>query len=197
MIAGMSDRHIGRRALLQSFFATFGAGYAFPFVAASHPMQHQLADPDKVDAADAQAANPSYKPEFLDAQQLDTLDVLAERIIPGSREAHVAPFLDSLLSVSDAGSQRRFLGSLGAFEMLAVERHQKPWKALTPAQQDELLAEASNASPNTPVRGFFNDLRGWISGAYYSSEVGMRELGWTGQMVFRELPGCDHPEGHG
>jgi hypothetical protein len=35
-----------------------------------------------------------------------------------------------------------------------------------------------------------------VSGAYYSSEIGMQELGWTGQMFFDKLPGCDHPDGH-
>ncbi len=33
-------------------------------------------------------------------------------------------------------------------------------------------------------------------GAYYSSEMGMRELGWTEDRVFASFPGCEHPEGH-
>jgi hypothetical protein len=39
-------------------------------------------------------------------------------------------------------------------------------------------------------------LKGWVSGAYYSSEMGMRELGWTEDRVFASFPGCEHPEGH-
>jgi len=46
------------------------------------------------------------------------------------------------------------------------------------------------------IRDHFNNLREWISGGYYSSEIGMRELGWTGQLFFDKLPGCDHPDGH-
>ena len=35
---------------------------------------------------------------------------------------------------------------------------------------------------------------GWmfISGAYYSSEPGMRELGWTGNVMHEKFAGCEH-----
>ena len=33
-------------------------------------------------------------------------------------------------------------------------------------------------------------------GAYYSSEIGMRELGWTENRFFASFPGCTHPGGH-
>jgi hypothetical protein len=45
-------------------------------------------------------------------------------------------------------------------------------------------------------REHFENLKGWVSGAYYSSEMGMKELGWTGDRVFAGFPGCAHPEGH-
>jgi hypothetical protein len=70
-----------------------------------------------------------------------------------------------------------------------------------------LLTEASAAlaldnssgsaeKENPRLHGHFENLKGWISGAYYSSEVGMRELGWTGDRVFASFPGCEHTEGH-
>jgi len=97
--------------------------------------------------------------------------------------------------------------------MLAITEHNKPWKALTAEQQDALLTTASTAAPGgggsgmpfgppggqggkLTIRDHFNNLREWISGGYYSSEIGMRELGWTGQLFFDKLPGCDHPDGH-
>jgi hypothetical protein len=196
-----SSDGLGRRAMLQSLVGTVGAGFAFPFIAEGHPMQHHLSDQEKVATADANAAKRDFTPEFLDAHQLETLELLAERIVPGSTRTRVAPFLDSLLAVSDQDSQRRFLRSLGAFERLALDRQQRAWKSLTAAQQDELLTRASTAShgpapDSLTVRDHFDDLRGWISGAYYSSEIGMRELGWTGQVTFDSFAGCDHPAGH-
>ena len=46
------------------------------------------------------------------------------------------------------------------------------------------------------LRGHFQNLKDWIAGAYYSSETGMRELGWDGNVVHAQLPGCTHPGGH-
>jgi len=42
----------------------------------------------------------------------------------------------------------------------------------------------------------FEDLKGWAVGAYYSSEIGMRELGWTPDRVFSTFPTCTHAESH-
>jgi hypothetical protein len=209
------SRGIGRRAVLQSLVGGVGATFALP-LAEAHPVQQHLNDHEKVAQADAKAAQAAYKPEFLDAHQLQTLEVLAERIVPRSTEARVAPFVDQLLNVDNADSQRKFLSSLGAFDMMATGRHGKPWKSLTSAEQDALLTEASTAEPGRSISGggdprrpfpstrtgkatmrdHFEHLKGWISGAFYSSEIGMRELGWTGEMFFQSLPTCDHPGGH-
>jgi hypothetical protein len=206
---------IGRRAVLQSLVGGLGAGLALPGLAGAqhhHPVHAHLADQGTVTAADEKAAATDYKPEFLDAHQLETLDLLAERIVPGSREANVAPFIDQLLAVDNHANQQNFLGALGTMEMLAIDRFSRPWKAITPAQQDELLTHASTVQTGMKdtgtdraprmegrrsIRDHFENLRGWISGAYYSSEQGMRELGWTGEMFFEKLPGCEHAGGHG
>ena len=205
---------IRRRAVLQSLVGGLGAGLAMPALADAHPMQQHAGDHAKITAAHTKAAQAAYKPEFLDQHQLETLTSLAERIVPGSTQAKVAPFIDQLLAVDTQNDQKSFLGALGAFDMLAITEHNKPWKALTAEQQDALLTTASTAAPGggggggmpfgppggqggkLTIRDHFNNLREWISGGYYSSEIGMRELGWTGQLFFDKLPGCDHPDGH-
>ena len=40
----------------------------------------------------------------------------------------------------------------------------------------------------------FKHLQQWIARAYYSSAVGMRELGWTGSARRGEFRGCPHPD---
>jgi len=115
----------------------------------------------------------------------------------GPPAARVGPFIDQLLSVDSAENQRAFLGALGAFDMAAIDRHGKAWIAITPAQQDALLRDASTADEKTSAfRAHFQNLKDWIAGAYYSSETGMRELGWDGNVVHAQLPGCTHPGGH-
>jgi hypothetical protein len=207
---------LDRRAWLQSVAGGIGAGLVVPGLAdAQHPVHQHLADQTKTTTATKKAAAAAYKPEFLDAHQLATLEALAERIVPGSTKAKVAPFIDQLVAVESAANQKALLGALGAFDMLAIEKHRKPWKALAAPEQDALLTAASTAEPGraghgpnddprgaatasgkATIRDHFDSLKGWISGAYYSSEIGMRELGWTGEMFFQTMPGCEHPGGH-
>jgi hypothetical protein len=213
-VAAEAPAGVGRRAVLQSLLTGVGATVALPMVSDAHPMQQHLANQKKVATANKKATAAAYKPEFLDAHQYATLEAIAERIVPGSTKARVAPFIDQLLAVDTTKSQRGFLGAMGAFDMQAIDKFSKPWKALTAAQQDELLTVASTTETGLKVAvaaasarpeetegkatlyDHFANLRGWISGAYYSSEIGMRELGWTGEMFFAELPGCTHADGH-
>ena len=205
---------VGRRSILQSFAAGVGAAFAIPGIAGAqeHPVQHHMAAGTTA-AAQKKAAAAAYTPELLDAHQMKTLEVLAEAIVPGSTEAKVAPFLDTLVAVDSAENQRNFLGALGAFDMFAIDKYSKPWVALTPVEQDTLLQTASTTAPgNRPgipaigvagatagkatIGDHFNNLKGWIAGAYFSSEKGARELGWDGNVFHTELPGCTHPDGH-
>lgn len=196
---------IGRRDVIRALAAGVGAGMALPAVAESHPVHRHLSDPSALAQADAAAAAKDWKPAFLDAHQADTLVSLAEQVVPGSTDAGVTRFVDLLLSVDSQANQRRFLNALGALEGESIARFRHPWKALAPAQQVELLtavstapAGASDAAGRTQptLRDHFEHLKGWISGAYFSSEQGMRELGWTGNVFHASFPGCTHTDGH-
>jgi hypothetical protein len=189
---------IRRRDALQVLLGGVGATFALPLVAeAQHPVHQHLASPQRLEQAQQKAAIGVYTPEFLDPHQLKTLEALAEAIVPGSTNARVAPFLDQLLAVESQQNQRAFAGSLGAFDMAAITRHGKAWTAIAPQQQDAILREVSTAdAAKVPMHGHFQNLKDWIAGAYYSSEPGMRELGWDGNMFHQELPGCTHPDGH-
>jgi hypothetical protein len=189
---------IRRRDALQVLLGGAGAAFALPHVVeAQHPMHQHLANPSTLEQAQQKANAGAFAPDFLDAHQLKTLEGLAEAIVPGSTNARVAPFLDQLLAVESPQNQRAFLSALGAFDMAAITAHGKAWTAITAAQQDGVLRAASTAEPATaPMRAHFQNLKDWIAGAYYSSEVGMRELGWDGNMFHQELPGCTHPGGH-
>jgi Gluconate 2-dehydrogenase subunit 3 len=192
-----SPEGIPRREALQALLGGVGAGFALTsIVEAQHQVHEHLASPASVEQAQQKAAVAAYTAEFLDAHQLKALEVLAEAIVPGSTAARVAPFLDQLLAVESAQSQRRFLGALGAFDMAAIAKHGKGWNAISASEQDALLRDASTADAKSAIRDHFQNLKGWVVGAYYSSEPGMRELGWTGNMFFAELPGCTHPGGH-
>lgn len=200
--AAPASSGVDRRQVLQGLLGGVGAGLAGSALAEAHPVQHHMASPTAVAEAAKKAAAPNWKPEFLDLHQHDTLAALAERIVPGSTAARSSQFIDRLLAVDTRENQQSFLGAMGAFEGEAINRFAKPWKGLTEAQQVEILTAASTlasgkqakAAPN--LRDQFENIKGWVSGAYYSSEIGMKELGYTGQMFFESFPGCTHPDGH-
>jgi hypothetical protein len=187
-----------RRAALQALASGAAAAFALPVaIEAQHPMHQHLSDPAGLERAQQRAAAAASAPLFLDEHQAKTLEVLAETIVPGSTGARVGPFIDQLLAVESGANQRAFAGALGAFDMMAINRHGTAWIGLTPPQQEALLREASTADVKTSAwRGHFQHLKDWIAGAYYSSETGMRELGWDGNVVHAQLPGCTHPGGH-
>lgn len=188
---------VPRRAVLQVLLggaAGFGVATA---IEARHPIHEHLSNPAAIEQAQQRAAVTAAAPVFLDAHQAKTLEILAEAIVPGSTGARVGPFIDQLLAVDSGANQRAFAGALGAFDMSAITRHGKPWIGTTAAQQDALLREASTADVKTSAFGaHFQHLKDWIVGAYYSSEPGMRELGWDGNVFHPQLPGCTHPGGH-
>ena len=67
----------------------------------------------------------------------------ARCIVPGSDKAGADRFIDELLAVAGTERQRKFLTAFGAIEGAALERFQKPFKALTEPQQIEILTVAS------------------------------------------------------
>ncbi len=187
-----------RRAALQVLFGGAAAAFALPVtLAAQHPIHQHLSNPPLIEQAQQRAAITTAAPVFLDEHQSKSLETLAEAIVPGSTKARAGAFIDQLLAVESPANQRAFIGALGAFDMLAMNKHGKAWLGITASQQDALLREASTAdTKSSALRAHFENLKDWIAGAYYSSEIGMRELGWDGTVFHAQLPECTHPGGH-
>jgi hypothetical protein len=171
-----------RRELVKALLASF---------AASHPIHAHLADAAVWSAADAKAASLDWVPECLDARSNETLVALAEVMVHGATRAHVNRFLDLLLSVDTKENQQNVVASLAAMDGEARHRFGPPFAGLTEAQQAAVLT-----APRPELLDHFENLKGWIVGAYYSSEIGMTELGFTGAAFFERFPGCPHPDGH-
>lgn len=202
----VANSRLTRREMVRRMLAGAGAGAAWPLVAASHPIYQHLTNEAIFEEAERLGAA-DWRPVFLSAQQDEMLVALAERIVPGSRKAEVDKFIDLLLSVDTEKHRKSFVDSLAAFEGEAQKRFGKSFPALNAGQQNELLTDAAVRpekkdssgdvqKENAGLHEHFENLKGWISGAYYSSEAGMRELGWTGDYAFEKFPGCEHPEGH-
>lgn len=132
--------------------------------------------PDYDASKELAAAGP--KPVFLAARQNETPIAISDVVIPetdaaGAKTALVNRFIDKLLAAETREIQRKFL------ESLTLRR-----RGLQPLLQGEYRGHAH-----------FQNLKDWISRAYYSSEPGMRALGYT-VPPHGEFEGCTHSEGH-
>ena len=188
---------LSRREAARRLLAGMAAS-ALPWGATGHPIWKHFEDEHLMRRAETGPAE--SKLHFLNAEQFESLAVLGEAIVPGSTKANVAGFVDLLLSAEKEKHQKEFVSSLDAIEKESSAKFGKRFPALSDIQKSGLLTAASNAakakSGEAGLREDFENLKEWISGAHYSSEMGMRELGWTPDRVFAEFPGCAHAEGH-
>lgn len=212
-LVAIESARLTRRAAVQRLLAGMTAGAAWPLAASSHPVvellrSHALVHNEALLTRAEELGRANWKPAFLTPQQNELLTALAESIVPDSTRAHVSRFIDLLLSVDKPEYQRKFAESLVALDAEAQKQFKKSFLALDEEQKNLFLTDASTKPKNAEapeseaakkqaaLYGHFENLKGWISGAFYSSEVGMRELGWTSDYAFAAFPGCAHPEGH-
>jgi hypothetical protein len=176
---------VDRRVVLQSLVAGAGAVVFASGVQAAHG-HHAASAPEA--AAAAIGADSTLL--FLDRHAFDTLALLSEQIVPGARAVAVPEFLDRLLAVESTETQKQFMQALGAFEHEAREAHGVSWKALTESQATALLTKISTLPDSDPTRKAFDGIKSAVAETYFSSEAGMKELGWNGSMAFAPPSVC-------
>ena len=201
----MKRRELFRRSIL----GTLGA--AFTSVASGRPA---LSNPEAREFpsgqdASRELARSDWKPVFLDEHQNRTLTDLGDFIIPetdtpGASAALVNRFIDHLLAAESREVQSHFLDSLAYLDGACMERYGSAFIHLSRENQagflnliaypHRLVTWGDNRS-EFAGHTHFNNLKDWISRAYYSSEMGMKELGWSGTSFHGTFSGCDHPEG--
>ncbi|MCU1273540.1 MAG: hypothetical protein JWO48_971 [Bryobacterales bacterium] len=194
----MDRRELFRRTLLGA--AGVAAGAVPPATAREFPSDYD---------ASKELARSDWKPVFLDEHQNETLIVLSDLIIPktdtpGAKEVLVNRFIDRLLAVETRENQRAFLDSLAYLDGESTTRHRTAFRHLPAESQIELLGYlgyphslgtwGSGSAGGFAGHTHFTRLKEWISRAFYSSETGMRELGWDGPS-HGHFEGCSHPEG--
>jgi len=182
-------KKLTRREMVEKLLAGVAAGAAWPLIASSHPIHQHIKNGATLDRAGAAQTAASWKPAFLNQQQNETLVTVSESIVPGSAPAHVNRFIDLLLSVDTTENREKFVASLTAIESEARKRFGRGFDQLSQSEKNVLLTSVSNEQTH---RQHFSHLKDWITVAFYSSEEGVRELGWTEKRAFRTFPGCEH-----
>lgn len=193
---------MNRRELLRNSLLTIGAA-----ASANIPVEALVFASG--DDASRELARPDWKPVFLNARQNETLIALSETIIPatdtpGAKDALVNRFLDLVLSVLPPETQREFLDSLAWFDLGSMKRYKVNFVSLSEDEKQDFLnlvawpqrrGRMVEADTDLDGHNHFERMKRWIASAYYSSPIGLKELGWDGWPARGIFTGCEHQPG--
>ena len=172
----------------------------------SAPQPDELTPAQKGVDASKDLSAPGWKPFFLDEHQNAKLVILSDLIIPaaetpGAKEALVNRYIDLVLAADRSENQRVFLNSLAYLDGESIRRYKKAFRYLAHEEQDDLLHYLAYPLGNSGWTGeaassdtghqHFENLKQRIVFAYYSSEIGTKELGWDGNVMHGLYQGCD------
>jgi hypothetical protein len=193
----MATNNISRRDLLRSLTIGVTAGSVLsmiPAEAAEHA--HKLIAKEK--AADSAG---QYKPKFFSADQYKTLEDLCETIFPadadsgGAIEAGAPEFID-LLTSENTDFQLTLGGGIMWLDTTCVDRYSATFRNCTAAHQKEILdliAYKNNADTHPELSQgieFFSFLRTMTADGFFTSEIGIKYLGYVGNTHLKEFKGC-------
>lgn len=143
---------------------------------------------------EAQAAAAStggvYKPKALTQHEFDTLKELCEIIVPGASKGGAAEFID-LLSSQNPEMLAIYTGGLAWIDEEMKHRYQADFLGAKAGERTELLDVIAFRKNRTPESGpgirFFDWARRMTVDAYYTSPVGIKEVGYLGNRALREF----------
>jgi len=188
---------ISRRDVLKSL----GIGVAATSVLRVIPAQAAEYAHHMVAAEKAAAPAKAYTPKFFSAHGYKTLQSLCQTIFPadaesgGAIEAGAPEFID-LLTSENEGYQRILGGGLMWLDNTCSDRYDKAYLDCSPEQQKEILdkiAYRKNAAADSSLSQgveFFSFLRNMTADGFFTSEIGIKYLGYIGSTYLTEFPGC-------
>jgi len=147
------------------------------------------------------AATKVYAPKFFAAHEYKTLQTLCQTIIPadsdsgGAIEAGAPEFID-LLTSENPEYQVKLSGGLMWLDGTCSDRYGKVYLDCTPPQQNEILdqiAYRNNAMADPSLSQgveFFSFLRNLTTDGFFTSEIGIKYLGYIGSTFLKEFSGC-------
>ena len=193
----MSNASISRRDILRTLAVSAVSGSVLQVIPAEAAAYiHQMVHKEK---SAAPAGN--YTPKYFSASQYAALIALCDAIIPkdeksgGAVEAGAPEFID-LLTSENPQYQLTLGGGLFWLDGVCADRYGKPFLECASEQKKEvldLIAFRKNAKEDPSLSqgvAFFAFLRNLTCDGYYTSKIGIADLGYIGNTSLREFPGC-------
>ena len=189
---------LNRRDLLKSLTAGLISGSVLRVIPAEAAEYAHYT----VAAEKAATASGVYKPKYFSAQQYKTIQSLCRSILPadersgGAIEAGAPEFID-LLTSENKDYQLQLGGGLMWLDAKCNDRYGKSYVDCPAGQQTEMLdliAYRKNTKADPGLSQgieFFSFLRAMTVDGYFTSEIGIKDLGYVGNTFVKgEFPGC-------
>ena len=150
-------------------------------------------------AREAAGLGTPYAPAFFTAAEWRTVGVLADLIVPrdersgSATDAGVPEFIDFVMT-EYPDHQVPVRGGLAWLGRECRERYGREFGDCTAAEQTALLDQiawpARAAAEMSQGVAFFNRFRDLVLSGFWSSKVGVEDLGYLGNRVVTEWTGC-------
>lgn len=142
-------------------------------------------------------------PRTLSDVQLQTVAVLADVVLPYTSEAspaastlHVPDFIDEWVSAPYPRQRRDrevILAGIARVDVLSIAQWERPFPELSADQQEALCralaGDVDKPEVTTSDRSFFRQFTLLVLGGYYTTEVGLAEIGYVGNVPLPSFPG--------
>jgi gluconate 2-dehydrogenase gamma chain len=188
---------ISRRDILRTLAFGAAAGSVLQIIPAeAAEYVHQMVHKEK-----SSAPAGAYAPKYFSPAQYAALLFLCDTIIPkdeksgGAVEAGAPEFID-LLTSENPEYQLKLGGGLFWLDGLCTDRYASVFLDCTPEQKTialDLIAYRENARQDPTLSqgvAFFAFLRKLTCDGYYTSKIGIADLGYIGNTSLHEFPGC-------
>ena len=189
-------KSISRRDVLR----TLGMGAMAGSVLRVIPMQAAEYAHNMVQAEKASAAG-GYTPKFFSPHEYKALQTLCQTIIPadadsgGAIEAGAPEFID-LLTSENPDYQLKLGGGLMWLDSTCTDRYGKVFLECASEQQKQILDQIAyrrNALSDPSLSqgvDFFSFLRMMTVDGFFTSEIGIKYLGYIGNKYMKSFAGC-------
>jgi hypothetical protein len=150
-------------------------------------------------AQQARQQQTPFKPKFFTAHEWRTLRVLVDLIIPrdersgSATDAAVPEFMDFIM-IDRPGMQAQMRGGLRWLDNEMVDRFTVRFADATAVQRKAVLDDIAWPRRARPEMSqgvaFFNYIRDLTAGGFFSSKIGVQDIGYIGNQYVTEWNGC-------
>lgn len=147
----------------------------------------------------AKKSGGAFKPKFFTAHEYETVRMLSDLIIPaddrsGSATAAGVPEFMDFIMIDMPARQVAMRGGLAWLDLECQRRFDRTFVGATAAQRTDVLDALATygevPSRLTHGQAFFRAFRDLTASGFWTSKMGMTDLGYMGNTVVAKWDGC-------